>query len=109
MAEPFIGQIQTFAFNFAPRGWALCNNQILPITQNTALFSLIGTTYGGNGQTNFALPDLRGRVPIHQGDGPGLPPVVIGEMAGTNNTTLIVPNMPAHNHLLNASSAAATT
>ena len=72
MAEPFLGEIRAFGFNFAPRGWAMCNGQILAIAQNTALFSLLGTTYGGNGQTTFGLPDLRGRVPIHLGQGPGL-------------------------------------
>ena len=71
MAEPFLGEIRAFGFNFAPRGWAMCNGQILSIAQNTALFSLLGTTYGGNGQTTFGLPDLRGRVPIHLGQGPG--------------------------------------
>jgi microcystin-dependent protein len=107
MSEPFIGQIQPFGFNFAPRGWALCDGQILPISQNTALFSLLGTTYGGNGQTNFALPDLRGRMMVHQGSGPGLPPVVMGEVAGSPQQTLLISNMPAHNHLLNATTAAA--
>jgi microcystin-dependent protein len=107
MSEPFIGQIQPFGFNFAPRGWALCDGQILPISQNTALFSLLGTTYGGNGQTNFALPDLRGRMMVHQGSGPGLPPVVMGEVAGSPQQTLLISNMPAHNHMLNASTTAA--
>lgn len=109
MSEPFLGQIQTFAFNFAPRGWALCNGQLLPIAQNTALFSLIGTTYGGNGTTTFALPDLQGRMMVHQGTGPGLPPVVMGEIGGNTQQTLLISNMPAHNHLLNASTTAAAS
>ena len=107
MSEPFVGQIQTFGFNFAPRGWMLCNGQLLPITQNTALFSLIGTTYGGNGTTNFALPNLQGRMMIHQGTGPGLPTVVMGEAAGSPQQTLLLSNMPMHNHVLNASTTAA--
>jgi microcystin-dependent protein len=107
MSEPFLGQIQTFAFNFAPRGWMLCDGQLLAIQQNTALFSLIGTTYGGNGTTTFALPDLRGRMMVHQGSGPGLPTVVMGESAGNTQQTLLISNMPAHNHMLNASTTAA--
>ncbi|MBO9676849.1 MAG: phage tail protein [Acidovorax sp.] len=98
MSEPFIGEIVLFAGNFPPRGWAFCQGQILSIAQNTALFSILGTTYGGNGQTTFALPDLRGRVPIGTGQGPGLPAVNQGEMAGTPTHTLIVTEMPAHNH-----------
>ena len=82
MAEPFLGEIKLLPYNFAPKGWAFCNGQILPINQNTALFSLLGTQYGGNGQTTFALPDLRGRVPIHQGQGPGLSSYTIGQVAG---------------------------
>jgi microcystin-dependent protein len=102
MAEPFIGQIILFAGNFAIRGYAMCNGQILSIAQNTALFSILGTTYGGNGQTTFALPDLRGRVPIGPGQGPGLPNVSLGEVSGTVSQTLTVNQMPAHNHLLGA-------
>lgn len=98
MSEPFIGEIIMFAGNFAPRGWAFCAGQILPIAQNTALFSILGTTYGGNGQTTFALPDLRGRVPTGQGQGPGLPAVDLGEIAGTPTTTLTINQLPAHNH-----------
>jgi microcystin-dependent protein len=111
MAEPFLGQIQAFGFNFAPRGWAMCNGQILPIAQNTALFSLLGTQYGGNGQTTFALPDLRSRVSIHQGQGPGLSSYVIGEQSGTETVTLQVTQMPAHNHgiVLLANSGDATS
>lgn len=96
--EPFIGQIQAFGFNFAPRGWALCNGQILSIAQNTALFSLLGTTYGGNGTTTFALPDLRGRSPRHAGAGPGLQNVQMGQVAGTNTVTLTTNQLPAHTH-----------
>jgi len=106
--EPFLGQIQTFAFIFAPRGWQQCNGQVLPIQQNAALFSLIGTTYGGNGQTTFALPDLQGRMMVHQGNGQGLPPVVLGEKSGSAQQTLLLGNLPAHTHLLNASTSAAT-
>jgi microcystin-dependent protein len=103
MAEPFIGQIIMAGFNFAPRGYATCDGQIISIAQNTALFSLLGTTYGGNGQTTFALPDLRGRVPIHQGQGPGLSPQFIGEVSGQENHTLINAEMPMHNHLVSTS------
>ncbi|WP_205601703.1 phage tail protein [Sphingobacterium sp. xlx-130] len=107
--EPFIGQIQLFGFNFAPRGWAQCNGQILSIAQNTALFSLIGTYYGGNGQTTFALPDLRGRVAIGQGQGPGLSPYTMGEMAGFEHVTLLSTQMPMHTHPLMVSNATGTT
>jgi microcystin-dependent protein len=110
MSEPFLGQISAFGFNFAPRGWATCDGQILSIAQNTALFSLLGTTYGGNGQTTFALPDLRGRVGVHQGGGPGLSPYVMGEVTGVENVTLIQTQMPAHNHVaLSTVSAAASS
>ena len=88
MSEPFLGEIRLFAFNFAPRGWATCSGQILSISQNSALFALLGTTYGGNGQTTFALPDLRGRLPLHSGQGPGLAPYTLGEMAGSDTVTL---------------------
>jgi microcystin-dependent protein len=98
MSEPFLGMIAIYGFNFAPRGWAMCNGQILPIAQNTALFSLLGTTYGGNGQTTFALPDLRSRVPIHFGQGPGLSSYDLGQAAGTESVTLTVNQMPGHNH-----------
>ena len=108
MSEPFLAQIMIFAGNFAPRGWAFCSGQILPIAQNTALFSLLGTTYGGNGQTTFALPDLRGRVPMHPGQGPGLANRNLGEVGGSESTTLTVNNMPSHNHLASASQAGAT-
>lgn len=98
MSEPFIGQIQAFGFNFAPRGWALCDGQLLPISQNTALFALIGTIYGGDGRTTFALPDLRGRAPMHFGAGPGLPNYPIGQRVGAVDHVLAVDNLPAHSH-----------
>ena len=106
MSEPFIGQVMMFAGNFAPRGWAFCQGQILSIAQNTALFSILGTTYGGNGQTTFALPDLRGRVPIHSGQGPGLSSYALGQQAGAETVTLIQNQIPAHTHAVNASSTA---
>src|SRR5262249_2043352 len=105
---PFIGEIRMFGGNFAPKGWATCDGQLLPISQNTALYSILGTTYGGNGQTTFGLPDLRGRRPVHQGQRPGLSAYTLAEMAGTENTTLTNSNMPAHNQLVNASNTTAT-
>jgi len=108
MSEPFLAQIMMFGGNFAPRGWAFCSGQILPIAQNTALFSLLGTTYGGNGQTTFALPDLRGRVPMHPGQGPGLASYDLGQVGGAESATLTVNNLPTHNHLAASSQAAAT-
>lgn len=96
--EPFIGMITLFAGNFAPKGWAFCQGQLLPISQNSALFSLLGTTYGGDGVTTFALPDLRGRAPIQQGQGPGLSNYVLGEITGTENVTLTNTQLPAHTH-----------
>jgi microcystin-dependent protein len=98
MSEPFIGQICIYGFNFAPRGWAFCNGQILAIAQNTALFSLLGTTYGGNGTTTFALPNLQSRVPLHFGQGPGLSQYSLGEVTGSESVTLIQGNLPPHNH-----------
>jgi microcystin-dependent protein len=103
MSEPFIGEIIMFGGNFAPRGWAMCNGQLLSISQNTALFSILGTSFGGNGTTTFGLPDLRSRVPIHQGQGPGLSPYVLGQQGGPENVTLLQNNMPIHTHLANAS------
>jgi microcystin-dependent protein len=103
MSEPFLSEIRIFSFNFAPRGWAFCNGQILPINQNQALFALLGTTYGGNGQTTFALPNLRGQVPIHMGNGHTL-----GEAAGNTSVTLNITQLPQHNHFLNGSRNAAT-
>jgi microcystin-dependent protein len=105
MAEPFIGQVMLFAGNYPPRGWAFCQGQLLSIAQNTALFSILGTTYGGNGQTTFALPDLRGRVAMHPGQGPGLSPRNLGEQGGQENVTLLQMQMPAHNHPVNANGA----
>jgi microcystin-dependent protein len=102
MAEPFLSEIRIFAFNFAPKSWALCNGQLLPINQNQALFSLLGTTYGGNGQFNFALPDLRGRIATHEGQGHNL-----GEQGGSESVTLSISQLPAHIHFANASTAAA--
>lgn len=96
--DPIIGQIQTFGFNFAPRNWQYCNGQLMQIQQNTALFSLLGTSYGGNGTTTFALPDLRGREMVGQGSGPGLTPIIIGQNGGTENATLTIGNLPSHTH-----------
>ncbi len=109
MDSPFLGMIAMFGFNFAPRGWAFCNGQILPIAQNTALFSLLGTTYGGNGQTTFALPDLRGRVPIGQFQGPGLSDYTLGQVAGSETVTLLSTQIPAHTHTLNGITQAGTS
>jgi microcystin-dependent protein len=97
---PYIAQVMTVGFNFAPKGWQLCNGQLLAINQNQALFSILGTTYGGNGTQNFGLPDLRGRAPIHWGTGPGQPDYALGEMGGTQNTTLLSNNLPLHNHIM---------
>jgi microcystin-dependent protein len=104
MAVPYLAEIKLVSFNFPPKGWALCNGQLLPINQNQALFSLLGTTYGGNGQTNFALPDLRGRVPVHIGDG-----MIQGQASGTFAHTVTQAEMPTHSHRLNASTALAST
>jgi microcystin-dependent protein len=100
MAEPFLSEIRIMSFNFPPKGWAFCNGQFLPINQNQALFSLLGTTYGGNGQTTFALPNLQGRIPIHMGDG-----FTLGQAGGEEAHTLTQSEMPAHNHFLNASNS----
>jgi microcystin-dependent protein len=104
MPAPFIGEIRIWAGNFAPTGWALCNGQLLPISQNTALFSILGTAYGGNGSSNFALPDLQGRVPMQPGQGQGLTPRVRGEALGSEARTLTVLEVPAHTHSLSANS-----
>jgi microcystin-dependent protein len=98
MSEPFLGEIIMFAGNFAPRGWALCNGQLLSVSQNSALFAILGTTYGGNGQTTFALPNLQGRAPVHQGQSPGTSRYTLGEVGGTENVTLTINELPAHNH-----------
>lgn len=102
MSEPFIGQLMLVPYNFAPRGWAFCNGQLLSIAQNTALFSLLGTTYGGDGITTFALPDLRGRAALSSGQGPGLQNYNLGQVGGTETVTLTVAEMPAHSHLVSA-------
>lgn len=107
--EAFLASILLFAGNFAPSGWAFCNGQILPISQNQALFALLGTTYGGDGRSTFALPDLRGRVPVHFGQGPGLSNYSLGQVNGAENTTLTVANLPAHTHQLNATTEAGST
>jgi microcystin-dependent protein len=102
MSEPYIGEIRMFGGNFAPRGWALCDGQLLAISQNTALFSLLGTTFGGDGRTTFGLPDLRGRAPMHWGQGPGLANRVLGESAGEEAVTLLGTQLPPHNHIVAA-------
>lgn len=107
--EPFLGQIMMVGFNFAPRGWAFCDGSLLPISSNTALFSLLGTIYGGDGRTTFALPDLRGRSAVGMGNGPGLSSIRIGEKAGSEQVTLTAANLPSHNHTLNVSNAAGTS
>ena len=103
MADPFVAEIRIFPFNFAPKGWAFCDGQLLPISQNTALFSLLGTTYGGDGRSNFALPDLQGSAPMHPGQGPGLSLHDLGEASGSENVTLLQTEMPAHTHAFMAS------
>ncbi len=104
MSEPFLGEIRMMSFNFPPRGWALCNGQVLPINQNQALFSLLGTTYGGNGQTTFGLPDLQGSAPLHAGNGHTL-----GERGGEQSHTLSITELPMHTHILSASSSDASS
>jgi microcystin-dependent protein len=103
MADPFVAEIRMFGFTFAPAGWAQCNGQLLPISQNTALFSLLGTFYGGDGKSTFALPDLQGSVPLHQGQGQGLSEYVIGQQGGSQNVTLLQSEIPAHSHSWKAS------
>jgi microcystin-dependent protein len=109
MTDPFVAEIRIFPFNFAPTGWAMCNGQLLPISQNTALFSLLGTTYGGNGQSTFALPNLQGSAPMHTGQGPGLSQRVLGQMSGTTAVTLLQSEIPQHTHALNAQNAPGDT
>lgn len=103
MADPFVGEIRMFAGSFAPRGWAFCDGQLLAVSQNDALFSLFGTIYGGDGRTTFGLPDLRGRVPIHAGSGPGLSPRSLGSGSGSETETLAIPTLTAHSHAYQAS------
>ena len=108
MADPFVAEIRIVPFNFAPRGWAFCDGQILPISQNTALFALLGTTYGGDGRTTFALPNLRGRSAMNRGQGPGLSQRVMGESGGSATTSLQTTQIPAHTHTLSASATASS-
>lgn len=108
MSNPFLGEIRIFAGNFNPRGWAFCAGQLLPIAQNDALYALIGTTFGGDGNVTFGLPDLRGRSVIGQGQGPSLSSYVVGQMSGTETVTLTTNQMPSHNHVLNAYNLDAT-
>ena len=103
MADPFVAEIRIFPFNFAPKGWAFCDGQILPLSQNTALFSLLGTTYGGDGKSNFALPNLQGNAPMHPGQGPGLSLHDLGEQGGSETVTLLESEIPSHTHSMMAS------
>ena len=103
MSDPFVAEIRMFGFNFAPTGWAQCNGQLLPISQNTALFSLLGTFYGGDGKSTFALPDLQGSVPLHEGQGQGLSQYFLGQQGGTESVTLIDSELPLHTHSFSAS------
>ena len=105
MADPFVAEIRIFPFNFAPKGWAWCNGQLMPLSQNTALFSLLGTTYGGDGKSNFALPDLEGRAPMHPGQGPGLSLHDLGEPGGSETVTLLESEIPAHSHAIMANAS----
>lgn len=107
MSTPFLGEIRLLPYTFAPRDWADCDGRLLSIAANSALFALLGTTYGGDGSKTFALPDLRGRVPVHQGSGPGLSPRSIGELGGSEEVTLLAAQMPAHSHAFNATSGSA--
>jgi microcystin-dependent protein len=104
MADPFVAEIRIFPFNFPPKGWAWCNGQLMPISQNTALFSLLGTTYGGDGKSTFALPDLQGRAPMHPGQGPGLSLHDLGESGGSDAVTLLESEIPIHSHQMSVSS-----
>ena len=109
MANPFVAEIRIFPFNFAPKGWAFCNGQLLPISQNTALFSLLGTTYGGDGKSTFALPNLEGSAPMHPGQGPGLSLHDLGEAAGVDTVTLLTNEIPIHSHALLANAVVGDT
>ena len=102
MADPFVAEIRIFPFNFAPKGWAWCDGQLLPLSQNTALFSLLGTTYGGNGKSNFALPNMQGNAPMHPGQGPGLSLYDLGQMGGSETVTLLESEIPSHTHAMRA-------
>ena len=102
MADPFVAEVRIFPFNFAPKGWAWCNGQLMPLSQNTALFALLGTTYGGDGKSNFALPDLQGRAPMHPDQGPGLSRHDLGETGGSATVTLLQSEIPVHTHAMNA-------
>lgn len=108
MADPFVAEIRIFPFNFSPNGWAFCDGQLLPISQNTALFSLLGTTYGGNGQTTFALPNMQGKAPMHPGQGPGLSLHFLGETAGSDTVTLLQTEIPGHTHTMRANDSDGT-
>jgi microcystin-dependent protein len=105
MADPFVAEIRIFPFSFAPKGWAFCDGQLLPLSQNTALFSLLGTTYGGDGKSNFALPDMQGNAPMHPGQGPGLSLHDLGEESGSQFVTLLESEIPAHSHNFSGSQA----
>jgi microcystin-dependent protein len=107
MADPFVAEIRIFPFNFAPTGWAFCDGQLLPLSQNTALFSLLGTTYGGDGKSTFALPDLQGSAPMHPGQGPGLSLYDLGQTGGSETVTLLQSEIPAHTHAVRANGAPA--
>lgn len=107
MSDPFVAEIRVFGFNFAPRGWAFCDGQLMPISQNTALFSLLGTNFGGNGTSNFGLPNLQGSVPLQQGQGPGLSNYDLGETGGAPAVTLLSTELPPHSHTLNCSTVTA--
>jgi len=107
--EPFIGEVRFVGFNFAPRGWAKCDGQILPINTNQSLYSILGTTYGGDGRTTFALPDMRGRTPIHRGNGPGLSSYILGQKGGAESITLTTAQIPSHHHALKGISSSART
>jgi microcystin-dependent protein len=109
MADPFVAEIRIFPFNFPPKGWAFCNRQLLPLSQNTALFSLLGTIYGGNGRSNFALPDLQGNAPMHPGQGPGLSLRDLGETGGSETVTLLESEIPFHTHPLQAETTPANS
>lgn len=106
--DPFVAEIRIFPFNFAPKGWAFCDGQILPLSQNTALFSLLGTTYGGDGKSNFALPDMQGNTPMHPGQGPGLSLHDLGETGGSDTVTLLESEIPSHSHAMTASQSDGT-